>query len=132
MSGTDNWKNSERSIAELYQRFGIEDAFRVSRAANYSVSDYDVRIPQADWVKTDSKYSKKPWRSHSLMKEGQGKYAKKLGEEFVLYTKGFRERSGFITVRAELFAALLSFWIGCKTKEQLIKLLSAKGTKESQ
>lgn len=127
MSDSTNWKNSEKTVANLYNKFGIEDAFRVSRAGNYAISDYDVRIPQAEWVKTDSKYSKKSWRSHSLMKEGQGKYCKKIGDELVLYTKGFRERSGFVTVRAEFFTALLSFWLGCRSKEELIKILSSKG-----
>jgi hypothetical protein len=123
MSDTSNWKNAEKLLSKIYNKFGIPSN-RVSRAANYSVSDFDVRIENAEWVKSDSKYTKRPFRHHGLIREGEFKYCKSKGDFFVLFTKNFSEPSGMVTIRAEFFAALLSYWLGCETKEKLEGILN--------
>ena len=118
MSDTANWKRNEKVFSQVYQKMGIP-AERVIRL-DYGKSDIDVRIEGAEWVRSDAKWSRmRPFRHHGLMYEGEGKYCQNPEDQFVLFTKNYNSQDGFITVRAEFFAKLLSFWLGCKSKEEL-------------
>jgi len=117
-----NWKNAEHFFANVYKKFKIP-AYRDTRAGNYSVSDYEVKIEGHPEIASDSKYSQaRPFRHHGLVKELEYKYCKTKGSFGVLLTKNFKEHGGCITVRAEVFAMLLSYWLGYATKEELMKI----------
>lgn len=116
---SNNWKNAERSLASTYQYYGIP-AHRVSRGMDFSKSTYDVKIEGADWLISDSKYTKqKPFRFHGILREIEAKYCKNKGDVAILSTRNYKERGEFITIRSEFFAKLLSLWLGCKTKAEL-------------
>jgi hypothetical protein len=117
--GTGNWKGAERYLADVLCKYSI-DAYRKTRGSNFAVSDTDVGVVGEDWLKLDSKYSKAaPFRHHGKIQVIEEKYCKDEKDEPILFTKNFRERSGYITIKAEFFAVLISFWLGKATKEQL-------------
>ena len=103
------WKGAEKQIAQILRDFGVP-AERMSRAANWSQKDYEVHVEgTGHFLKIDSKYTQaKPFRHHSLMREIQFKYCKSPGDEAVLFTKNYKEHSGFVTIRAEFFAELVA------------------------
>ena len=85
MSSTTNWKNSERYLARIFQKYGMP-AYRKTRAGNYSISDTDIGFGKPgepdlhSEIKADSKYTeKKPFRHHGLWKIIKKKYCKKPG-----------------------------------------------------
>jgi len=116
MSKSGNWKNSERQWAVTLQEFGVE-ATRISRAGNYAVSTYDVSIPSAEWLKSDSKYSEKAWKSNRLLNETEFKYCKYPGDTAVLITKSYKERGQCATVDSRFMAMLIAYWEGGDRKE---------------
>lgn len=119
MSSTGNWKNAERVFADIYNKFKIE-AYRKTRAGNFSVSDYDVEIVGEPRFKNDSKYTKKaPFRHHGKWREIKEKYCKEKEDIPILFTKNAREHFGLVSVDARFFAMLLSYWLGKATKEEL-------------
>lgn len=114
----NNWKNNERGLAQDYQRYGIP-AHRVIRL-DRGLSDFDVRIEGAEWVKNDCKYTKaQPFKINRLMKQTEAKYCKQPEDIAVVQTKNYQERGSCVTVRTEVWCKLLSYWLGCKTKEEL-------------
>lgn len=125
-----NWKNAERNLAKMYQYFGIEDAYRESRGSNFAKSDFDVKVPSATEIKSDSKYRRGGFTHHTLISEIERKYCKSPQDEAVMFSKAYNQRGGYITVRVEFFSALLSLWLGRKTKEELVKLLYGKNRKK--
>lgn len=127
MSKTSNWKNAESYFAKVYQKFKIP-ARRDTRAGNYAISDFEVKIDEHPEIAGDSKYSQaKPFRHHGLLDEIEFKYCKGNPDAFgVLMTKNFKERGACITVRAEIFAMILSHWLGYGTKEELWAIYKGK------
>lgn len=118
MSSSQNWKAAERKLVEIYLKYSIP-AKRISRAGNYAVSTYDVEIEGHFEYKSDSKYSIKPFAAHRLIRTIAHKYCNGDKDVAILYTKNYKDRDSYITVDAEHYAKLLSFWLGCKTKEEL-------------
>jgi hypothetical protein len=115
---TQRWKNAEKQLAETYQEFKI-DAERVSRAGDYSVSDFDVRIKDQEWVKSDSKYSQEKWKETRLLEAAEDRYCKVPGDTMIIATKGYRQTGMTAIIGLRFFAMLLSYWIGAGTKEEL-------------
>lgn len=118
---TISWKNNERQWAKDLQTFGVE-AERISRAGNYSVSIHDIDIKAAPWIKSDAKYSEKNFKVNRLFNETEFKYCKEKEDTVVLLTKGYKERGQCATVDSRFLAMLLSFYLGCGTKEDLWKI----------
>lgn len=123
MSKTARWKNAERQLADIYQKFKI-DAERISRAGNYSESTYDVRINGAPELKSDSKYSQAGFKTSRLLEVIREKYCPNKQDVPILFCKGYREHGGKITVDAEFFSMLLAFWLGKGTKEELLDIFN--------
>ena len=95
----------------------------MERAGNYALSDYDVEIEGHSFFKGDSKYSaSNPYRHHGKIKEIESKYCKEEGDVPVLYTRNYKEHGGYISVKDEYFAMLLSYWLGFGTKEELMEI----------
>ena len=115
--GSQSWKNAERAIATTLTKAGIESK-RISRAGNFSVSDVDIEVPEhLSFLRIDAKFSKaRPFRHHGLMKTIAAKYCKDKYDEPILYSKNYREHSGYITIRAEFFAELIKYHPG-RTKQ---------------
>lgn len=123
MSKSTNWKNSEKHLAEVYRRFNIP-AERISRAENYCISDYDVRIVAKDLpieVASDSKYSKVPFRHHTLLNTIEAKYCPSIEKIPVLYTRNHGKPGGVFSVRDDFFAGLLGYFLGFIEKEEVLR-----------
>lgn len=114
-----SWKNSEKQWAKELNRFKIDEAYRKSRAGNFAVSDFDVGIPSADWIKSDSKYSKNSFKTNRLLNETEFKYCKAPGDTAVLITKGYREVGQCATVDSSFLAMLIAFWMDKAPREEL-------------
>lgn len=118
---TARWKNAERQLADIFIKYNI-DAERISRAGNYSESTHDINVKDMPELKPDSKYSQAGFKTSRLLEVIRDKYCKEKGEIPLLFCKGYRERSGKITMDAEFISMLLSFWLDKGTKEQLMKI----------
>ena len=128
-SVTQNWKNAEKYFANVYMKYKIP-AHRETRGANFAISDYEVKIDEHPFIKSDAKYSQaQPYRHHGKLEELESKYCKEKGDIGVLLTKNFKEHGACITVRDEVFAMLLSHWLGYGTKEELWKIYTGPPTK---
>lgn len=99
MKRSGAWKNLERESARML------GGNRVTRGADFSVSDVDVKIPELPFLKVDAKY-RKSHAHHSLLEEVRKKYCN-AGDIPVLITKHHRQRGANVTIPLELFAVLL-------------------------
>lgn len=115
---TSRWKRAEKQISEIYVKYKIP-AKRITRAGNYAISTYDVEIENHPEIKSDSKYSQAGFKTNRLLDIVKAKYCKEKTDVPVLLTKGYKETGMKATVDAEFFAKLLSYWLGCATKEEL-------------
>ena len=122
MSNTQRWKNNEKQSAEIAKKYLIP-AERISRAGNYSVSDYDVKLLEHPEYKLDAKYSQRGFLTTRMLETVREKYCKTAKDIPVLLTKGYREVSQKVTIDAEFFFALLSFWLGYASKDQIKKIM---------
>lgn len=129
MGLTANWKNAEYYFRDVYLKYKIP-ARRETRMGNWAVSDYEIKIEGADQVKSDAKYSQsRPFRTNGLMEELESKYCKEKGDFGVLLTKNYKEKGACVVVRDEVFAMLLSYWLGHGTKEELLDIYTGKTKK---
>lgn len=120
MSKTSNWKNSESKLAEILCKYSIPAYRKLSRSGSFGISDFDVGVTDQEWLKLDSKYSQaQPFRHHGKIKVIEEKYCKEPKDVPILFTKNYKERSGYITIKAEWFACLLSYWLGYSDKQTL-------------
>lgn len=115
---TVRWKSAEKKVAEIYTKYKIP-ASRITRAGNYAISTYDVEIEGHPEIKSDSKYSVRGFKTNRMLDVVEAKYCKEKGDIPVLFTKGYKETGMKATCDAELFAKLLSYWLGLATKEEL-------------
>ena len=106
---TTNWKNAERAWSIILNKYGFTSK-RKTRAGNYSESTFDVDIPEAPELKSDSKYSIKGFKTNRLYEVVKAKYCKDKGDEAILLTKGYKETGLKATVDAEFLAKLLAYW----------------------
>ena len=120
-AATARWKNCERAIAKLLGKYGVP-AERVSRASNYHVSDYDVKILDDPSAKIDGKYSLKGFATSRLLDIVKEKYCTLKEDVPMLFCKGYKERGFKTTVEGEYFVMLLAFWQGRGTKEELLTI----------
>ena len=131
MGITQNWKNAEYYFRDVYLKYKIP-ARRDTRAGNFSVSDFEIKIDEHPGIKSDAKYSQaQPFRHHGKLQELEVKYCKEKTDIGVLLTKNYKERGACITVRDEVFAMLLSYWLGYGTKEELWSIYT-KQKKETE
>lgn len=132
MSLTSNWKNAEYYFRDLYLKYKIP-ARRDTRMGNYAVSDFEIKIDEQPHIKSDAKYSQaQPFRHHGKLAELEHKYCKDKLDIGVLLTKNYKERGACITVRDEIFAMLLSYWLGYGTKEELLAIYTRQSSKETK
>lgn len=118
-AATSRWKNCERLLAKTLEKYGI-GAKRITRAGNYSESTWDVTVFGFPELKLDSKYSLQGFRTSRMLETVRRKYCPAKTDIPVLFCKGYKEISGKVTIDAEFFAILLSFWMGKDTKENLL------------
>lgn len=123
MSSSSNWKNAERRLRDIYLKYDIP-AERISRAGNFSKSDYDVRLTDPSLpieFANDSKYSEaKPYRHHGLLKTIVKKYCKEKGQQPVLFTCNYKENGGVFAVPGYMWSGLLAHFLGYLTKEEVL------------
>jgi hypothetical protein len=120
-AASSRWKGLEKSWSKLLNRFKVP-ATRISRAANYNVSDYDVRIEGAEWLKSDTKYSTQSFKTSRLLDIIEDKYCKEPGDQPILICKGYKEHGMKVTLKGAFAAMLLAYWLGTGTKEELMKI----------
>ena len=118
MSATGNWKNTERMWPKCLAKFGVE-AERISRSGNYSESIHDCRVMGFPELKSDTKFSVKPWRQNNMLEVVREKYCKLKTEIPLLYCRQIKDRGGKVVIDDTFAAMLLAFWLGKGTKEDL-------------
>lgn len=117
-----NWVNNEKILLALYQDWGIPALLESKEGRQSSKSTYDVRIlleNPIEWA-SDAKVSDKPFRQNTLLKVVQEKYCKKLHQEGVLFCRNIGDRSGAFNIRDQVFCGLLSYFLGVKTREEVL------------
>lgn len=119
------WKASESQWPKTLKEFKV-GAVRISRAGDYSQSIDDVRILGADWLKNDCKYRKSGFLSSTLLKDTEDLYCKEPGDTQIVITKGYRQVGQDCVVHDRFMAMLLSYWLGCATKEELWEIYLKK------
>jgi len=118
-AATSRWKNNEKQIPDLFAKWGIE-AYRKTRGADFSKSDTDAEIIGEEWLKLDGKYSVAGFATSRILSETEAKYCKEKGDFAVLFCKAYKEVGQRIVIDDDLFAGLLSYFMGRKTKEEVI------------
>jgi hypothetical protein len=93
------WKNLERETA------GALGGTRVTRGANFAISDVDVILPDLPQHKIDAKYRVKH-SFHKFLEEIVEKYCEK-GDIPVLVTKSHNQVGAVVSVYLSDFAVLL-------------------------
>lgn len=126
MSKVDNWKRLEKEFPLLLQKYGIPAYRREQRQANYAISIDDVGITGHDYIKIDTKYQKAGWSVNTLLNTLKKKYCKTPDDFGVIVTKGGSERGQKVVIQDDFFAILLSYWLGYKTKEELLEIYHGK------
>lgn len=121
-----SWKNAESQWAKILGKFKVPAQRRVSRMANYRVSEDDVEVIGHPEIISDSKYSIHGFKVNRLLEVVREKYEKNPGDISFLLTKGYKERGMKATVDAEVAAMLLSYWLGNGTKEELMEIYLGK------
>ena len=94
------WKNVERRAAKIL------GGKRVSRGADFSISDTDVKIDGLPWLKIDAKRRKKH-RHHAMYREAQAKYEKAPEDVTLLVTQEHGSPLKLAVVKVEFFRRLL-------------------------
>lgn len=133
MARSQSWKDLEKKWSEILCKYGLT-AHRVSRAGNYQVSDYDVKVAEMPELISDCKYSIHSFKTNRLLDEVEDKYKKAKGDTAILVTKGYKEHGQDASCDSEFMAMLLAYWVGVGSKEDLwatySKTKPAKETKE--
>lgn len=94
------WKELEKKTAEAL------GGKRVSRGADFGVSDVDVILPDHPNARVDCKYRQRH-SFHQFVEEIRTKYCKSEGDFPVLVTKHRSGRGAYATVDLDVFAELL-------------------------
>jgi hypothetical protein len=115
---SQTWKNAEKQWATTLKKYKIP-ATRISRAANFAVSDFDVFILGHPEYKSDSKYRKSGFSVSKLLDDIRKKYCKSKADVPILVTKSGGQHGENCMVEDEFLAMILSFWLGFGTKEEL-------------
>lgn len=118
MSSTGNWKNNERAWSKVLKKYNVEST-RISRAGNYSESVHDNDVPEFPQLKSDCKFSTKPWRQNNMLEIVRDKYCPNKDDIPLLFCRQIKDRGGKVVVDDEFAAMLISFWLGKGTKEEL-------------
>lgn len=114
-----NWQNAERKLAEILREYKIP-AKRVTRGGDWGKSDTDIHIEGFPEYQIDQKYTKaQNFRHHGKLKEIRAKYCKNKEDVPILATRNYKEHLCVVSVEAEFFAKLLSYWLGFADKETL-------------
>lgn len=123
-----NWKNSEAYLKSLYESFNIPAHLESKDGRFQSRSTYDVRIlaPSEVEFTSDSKYSKATFRHHTLLEGIEKLYNKKSHQKAVLFTKNYSRHGGVISVRDNIFAGLLAYWLGTMDRAQILEQWGVK------
>lgn len=104
------WKNLEKSISNQLNEAGIP-AKRISRAANWSESTFDVEVEGHPEFKMDCKYSVAGFKTNRLLAETREKYCKEDGDVAIVFSKGYREQGEVAHMPAEFFFKLLKSYL---------------------
>ncbi len=122
MSETQNWKNAEARLKEIFELYNIPAHLESKEGRESSKSTYDVRILAPDVIQwcCDSKYSGATFRHHTLLETIEKKYVKKKNDRPVLYSKNKSKRYGVFSVKDKVFLGLLAYWLGTMTKEEIL------------
>lgn len=122
---TNNWKRNESMWANVLAKFGVE-AKRISRAGNFSESIHDVVVNGFPELKSDAKFSIKPWRQNNMLEVVRDKYCKLPNEIPLLYCRQYKDRGGKVVIDDDFAAMLIAFWMGKGTKEELWNIYMGK------
>lgn len=104
---SDAWKNAEREVAELFNRYGFT-AERIIRE-DHGKSDFDVRIKELPDLVIDSKY-RATFSHHSLFeKDLLNRYCKKNPQRrAIMPTKVYQQRGMYVTTTLEYLVELMA------------------------
>jgi hypothetical protein len=122
MSKKSNWVACENYLKDIYLKYGIPASRVMTRNSNYAISDYDCRINMPFPIEfcSDSKRSDAGFTHIRLLGIIEDKYCKKKNQAGVLYCRKGGSREGTFSVKDEIFAGLLSYFLGCMTKEEVL------------
>ena len=103
------WADFERQIAEEYRKAGFKKAKRILRSGDFGESRPDVEVPEIPQMMLDMKYRVGGWSHHSVFKEQiEDRYVKPTPENFgVMHSKSGNERGSFVTIKLEVWLAIL-------------------------
>lgn len=123
MSQKSNWINNEKITVRKFQEWGIpaEWVSKMGREESKSIHDVDI-FPQAPiHFKIDSKFTKGGLAHHTKLNVIEEKYCKKDHERPVLFSRTIGARYGTFTVKDSIFLGLLSYFLGYRTKEEVLR-----------
>ena len=102
MKQSDAWKTLERSAAKVL------GGFRVTRGADFGISDVDVIVPDFPSLRVDCKRRKQPFAHHRLLSEVKQKYCFKSTDIPLLVTKNHNQRGAVVAIELNDFGRLLN------------------------
>lgn len=128
---TERWKNAERRAVKVLQKYKIPAERIMDRSGNFAISTYDARINGLHEAKIDIKYSIKNFKTSTMLDIVRDKYCEFPNDFPVMMCVGYKENNFKTTIDADIFAMLLSFWMGCSTKEELWSIFTSKSSKDT-
>ena len=123
MSDKQNWINNEKIALRSFEEWGIPATWISKEGREASKSVHDVEIsPQAPLhFKIDAKFTRGGLAHHTKLETIEKKYCKKDHERPVLFSRTIGSRWGSITVKSDIFIGLLAYWLGARTREQVLE-----------
>lgn len=123
-----NWVRNEKITVRKFEEWGIpaEWVSKEGREESKSIHDVDI-FPQAPiHFKIDSKFTKGGLAHHTKLAIIEEKYCKKEHERPILFSRTIGSRRGTFTVYDDVFLGLMSYFLGYRTKEQVLEAWKVK------
>lgn len=123
MTAKQNWIRNELIAIRNFEEWGIPAIWvsKEGRETSKSIHDVDISPQVPIHFKIDAKFTKGGLAHHSKLETIQEKYCKKEHERPVLFSRTIGSRWGSFTVKQDIFLGLLAFWLGTRTREQVLQ-----------
>lgn len=118
-----NWVNNERICVKMFQDWGIPVqwiAKEERKDANKSCHDVEILLPSELKFKIDAKFTKGGLAHHKKLSIIEQKYCKEKNDAPLLFSRTIGARYGTFTIKNHIFLGLLAYWLGAKTREEVL------------
>lgn len=123
----ENFMEAESNLHKIYTAYEIPSKLSAEEGREHNTSTFDVTLTCEDpieWI-SEVKSAQLAYKHHTTHADIKSKYAKSPNSKVVLYTKEHGKSEGYVTVEEDVWAGMLAFWLGVKSKEDIIEAWGA-------